>query len=154
MKLIVKRGSLKLPGKRGSHPTLLRFGQALPEGALSQADIDSLVKQGVLGPESEAVAAPAGLPPTRGKWQHDPASLAGKTADQLRAMVLDTDPSVHVDDLSEASMVQLLTSDYEPVFNAPKVQSSDRHRPPQDALNAARRGAARRGAERSGPPRS
>lgn len=140
MDLIVKRGSLKLPGK----PVLLRQGDVVPPFAVSPHEAAALVAQGVLGPsEAPQASAKSGLPPTRGKWQHEPAALAGKTADQLRAMVLDTDPSVHVDDLSEASMVQILTADYMPVFAAPKARATDRHRPGEDALRAARRGANR-----------
>ena len=147
MRLIVKQGSLQLPRSGRHRAPMLRKGDIVPPGALPREEIDRLIKAGILGVDADAVPAPAaGLPPTRGKWQHDPAALAGKSLDQLRAMVLDADASVDVDDLSEASLVQLLTSDYNPVFAAPQRKANDRHRPTPDALKVARRGAERDGA--------
>jgi len=145
MQYVVKIGSLLLPrAKPGANPVRVARGHAVPEGALPASEIARLVAQGIIGPaEASGARIAGGLPPTRGKWQHDPASLAGKNADQLRAMVLDTDSSIHVDDLSEASMVQILTADFLPVFAAKVVRATDKHHPSADALAAARRGAAR-----------
>lgn len=144
MRIVVKKGSLQLPRNGALRSRRIGVGDVVPAGALAQAELDRLIHDGVLGAEPEATPKPRrGLPPTRGKWQHDPAALAGKSADQLRAMVLDCDPGIDVDDLSEASMVQLLTSDYHPAFAGETAISRDRHRPDADTLRAARRGAAR-----------
>lgn len=145
MQYVVKNGSLQLPrAKAGATPVRIHQGQALPANALPADEIQRLLAAGVLGVAVPSAASrPQGLPPTRGKWQHDPAALAGKSVDQLRAMVLDTDSSVHVDDLSEASLVQILTADFLPVFAASVSKATDRYRPGDVSLAAALRAASR-----------
>jgi hypothetical protein len=139
--LIVAKGTLKLPGQA----VYLRRGDAVPVGAIAPAEACALLAAGILAEAEPSGAAELGAPlEPAGRWTHDPAALAGRDADQLRAMILDGDPSIDADDLSEAAMVQLLTSDFQP-SRAPRSPTSvDRHRPAPATLAAARRSAAPR----------
>jgi len=143
MNLVVKVGTVKLPGS-GPRRVLVRLGQLVPEGALPPADVERLISAGILGP-AEAPPPPGvePLPGPVGRWRHDPASLAGRSRDELLVMALDGDPEMDVSGLSEAALVQLLTGDYEPALAPPSARSRDRNRLSKGALRAARRGAAR-----------
>lgn len=139
---VVKGRSVNTPGHAGVRGfRLIGPGETLPS-CFGPGDVEFLLAAGAI----VAVEAPpepeAGLPGRVGRWRHDPAALAGRTPEQLRAMILDADPSVDVDDLSEASMVQLLTSEFEPSVAPRASASSDRHRPADQALREARRRAA------------
>ncbi len=133
--LIVKRGTLMLPRvKRGLPSVALRPGDALPAGALADAEVARLVTQGILGPRAaRAAELPAEhLPPTRGRWVHDPATLIGKTVEELMVLVVQTDPDHPVlaqgIDVDEGALIRALTADYDPLFaaGAPRADDSTR----------------------------
>jgi hypothetical protein len=94
----------------------------------------------VIGPRVAPVVASAGLPPTKGKWCRDPASLAGLTVRELLAAVAEIDPEFSgAEELGEAALVQLLTADFDPAFRLPApAASADKVRPAAPALERAR----------------
>jgi hypothetical protein len=137
---IVAKSTLKVPGS-GLNAKFVQPGEVLPPEMLQdEAELERLVAQGLVAPETPSkAAAPQGLPPTRGKWQIDPASAAGKSADELCAMVLGIDPDFDIAELaemSEAELVRLLTSDYTPIFDLADPTSSERGRNPEKLKKA------------------
>src|SRR6185295_1973763 len=91
----VNKGTLKLPGQ----DVFVHQGQPVPDGILSAEEVEVLLAQGILAPLNPSGADVLGERlQAAGRWNHDPAALAGKSADQLRAMILDEDASVDVDD--------------------------------------------------------
>lgn len=139
--LIVVKGTLKIPGE----DRYVRRGETVPEGAISGEAALELIEAGILAESSEDGAREARGSRSRpaGRWAYDPAALAGKTAEQLRAMVLDVQKDLDVEDLDVPALLQLLTSDFDPLGGrAPEARSADRHRPGPEALKAARRRAA------------
>jgi hypothetical protein len=138
--LIVKNGTLQIPrATRTSRPTHIRRGEPLPEGALPPAEVQRLFSQGFLVESVPAQPEPAGLPPVLGKWCRDPASLAGRTLEQLRLMAAEIDPDCGCEILNEPALVQLLTADWDPAFALPHAASSDRSRPAAAKVAKAKR---------------
>jgi len=156
MSFYVKQGVVQLPKKPGQlKPEQIIKGEIVPKGALSEEECQRLVKAGILverSPESFAEMR-SGLPPTKGKWNHDPASLADKSIEQLRILVQETDPvdfsalNSAINDMSETEqcgwLVQQLTADFEPVFQKTPDTSDDRTRqdPKSPALRRAKEAA-------------
>lgn len=134
------------PPGRGVAPVALAPGQSLPPDALPAAEVARLLRQGVLAhPEPAADAAPAGLPPRRGPFCHDPADLVGKTVDQLRVMVGESGSSEYAGcdllGLDESDLVNILTDDFEPAFVPAATVSKDRSRPDTALMRRAKRAA-------------
>ena len=141
MVLVVLKGSVKLPRvKRGEAGLHIGKGKPLPEGYLSEAEEARLVKAGILGPDAPASVQGSPLPPTRGRWCRDPASLAGLSIGELLTAVTEIDPEFSgAEELGEAALVQLLTADFDPAFRLPSpAGSTDRNRTPEAALTRAR----------------
>lgn len=132
--MIVLQGSVKLPSTgRGQAPVMVRRGERFPEGVLADKEIERLVAAGILGeaPRLEDRTSD-GLPPTRGKWSLNPDTLIGLSAEQLRAKVTEIDAKLAADlpdEIDEAALVNILTADYDPIFDLPVPAVSDRTRP-------------------------
>lgn len=147
MELIVKRGSVKVPNRKGLHPELLRQGQVVPEGMFPMADVQRLIEQGVFG-EASAPAAPSAPAKSLGKWRKDPATLAGKSLDELRIMVLEVDERYDLtEDLDEAALVRLLSKDWDPRVRQDTAVAKDRTRPARPKIISAKTLAAGDGRE-------
>jgi hypothetical protein len=137
----VARGALKLPGQSRK---FVRKGERVPAGAIPAAEVEALLAAGVLVVDEETGAEVLGEPArSAGRWRHDPAHLAGRSAEELRVMILDEDPTFDLDGLGVPDMVLILTADYEPILAVPKSESRDRHRPSDSALRVARARATR-----------
>ena len=141
MDLIVLNGSLKLPRVKPSQVgTMVRRGEVVPPYSLPAEEIERLLKLGIVGPKAVPVVEKTGLPPTRGKWCRDPASLAGLSVVQLLSIVTEIDPDfTGGEELGEAALVQLLTADFDQAFRLPEPPAStDKVRPSAPALQRAR----------------
>jgi hypothetical protein len=145
MDLIVKKGSVRLPRTKPGRPGLaLRVGQTVPADSLPAEDVERLLKAGILGVAVPPPEPSDPLPPRKGKWSRDPASLAGLSVKELLAAVAEIDPEFSgADDLGESALVQLLTADFDPAFRVPESSESvDRNRPSEPVLKRARARAA------------
>lgn len=139
MELIVKRGTVKVPNRKGLHPELLKQGAVVPEGMFPAADVQRLIEAGVFGPK-EAPAARAGArAKPRGKWCLDPAALAGKSMDELRIMVLEIDEDYALtEEMTETQLIQLLTSDWDLRAKPEVAVAKDRTRPARPKILTAK----------------
>lgn len=141
MDLVVQKGSLQLPRDTTVRARRIGIGQVVPPQSLPPEEVERLLKAGVLAIRMEDVShAPPTLPPTKGRWCRDPASLAGLSASELLTAVLEIDPEFSGGgELGEAALVQLLTADFDPLFSLPPAaESSDRIRPSEPSLRRAR----------------
>jgi len=134
----VAKGALKIPrtpkGQERKFVTASDFilqGSAIPEGMLSQPEIEGLLKDGRIEPLTQLEAQQAaGLPKRRGPWSVDPANLAGKSLEELVLMVLDIDEGYDVAQLENAGdAVRQLTADWDPAFRDELSRSTDKSRP-------------------------
>lgn len=127
----VIRGSIRLPrtGDRKfvTRSNFITQGELLPDGIFPESDIASWLAEGRIAPATvtaEVLAAARERNLRKGKWVVDPASLAGKTLEDLLVMVLDIDEDFNVDLLkTEEDAVRQLTSEWDPVF-AEQVSTS------------------------------
>lgn len=140
----VVRGSVRLPrGAQGTGFTMTRKdmviqGELLPPGIFPETDIRSWLDEGrielsgiTVEVAKEAIAAQAANP-----FQVDPSTLVGKTMEELLIMVLEIAPDYDADELeSEAAVVQLLTSGWQPHMRQTIAPVNDRSRPKALALD-------------------
>lgn len=141
--MLVAITSIKLPGiglgVRGTK--MLRAGQPIPD-SVSSALLAELVAQGLVVEQKPELPVEPRVR-HQGKWNMDPARLAGKSAEELRTLVCSIDPTIEPADLAahaEAEIVQMLTSEFDPAAPAPALSvSTDRTRPSDAALERARR---------------
>ena len=141
MDLIVLKGSLKLPRAQPSQVgKMVRRGEVVPPHSLPPEEVQRLLKAGIVGPRVAPVVEKGGLPPTRGKWCRDPASLAGLSVMQLLSIVTEIDPDfAGGEELGESALVQLLTADFDQAFRLPEPPAAtDKLRPSAPALERAR----------------
>lgn len=116
----------RVPNTRGQK--LIMQGEVVPSGVFSEEDIARWLKDGRI--KQAAEAAPAlerASNRHQGKWCVDPATLAGKNMEDLLLMVLEIDPEYDTEPLAdEASVVRLLTRDWDPLFVPGVASAKDR----------------------------
>lgn len=133
----VANGSLRKPRVKGQVPKVRRAvdyigqGELVPDGMLTQEEIEKLLETGVI--EALPTGGPAGAAaPTyaaRGKWSVDPSALVSKTLEDLCVMILEIDPNYDVAGLDSIQAATILTADWHPAFRETLATSSDKSRP-------------------------
>jgi len=145
MQYVVRKSSIQRPDapRFGSVAArLILPGTVIEASDLPAPDVERLLAVGILEPVAPTrPAEPA--PGSVGKWIRDPASLAGRSLAELRAAAFEIDEAMDAEatrSMSEAELVRLLSADFAPT-RAPAAEqpASDRARPPQSRLDAARR---------------
>lgn len=104
-------------------------GDRFSKDTLPAAQLKAMIEDGRVGEVVEEAPEEESQEPcaTKGKWCHEPASLAGKSLEELLVMVIATDPDQATDELdSEAAAIALLTSQYDERFQEPLASSEDR----------------------------
>lgn len=135
----VIRGSIRRPravGRGSIVGTAKDFfvqGDLLPDGIFPETDIKSWLAEGRIENAMvsvDAARAAAEEIRARGKFRSDPASLVGKSLEQLRLIVLEIDADYDVSSLADQrDAVRLLTSDWDPRYADRIAPVSDRSRP-------------------------
>jgi len=143
MILKVKVGSVMLPKRKGEIARrFLLQGDTVQDGDLEPEDIERLVEDGIISIELPvAVGEKQALPPTKGKWHHDPSKLADRSLKDLRVMVHEIDPKYKLpqgfDPIDEIGMlVRILSADYDPLFTEEPPKSTDSSRPFKDTFKS------------------
>jgi len=108
-------------------------GDLLPDGVFGKDDIQSWLCEGRIESAQVSVVmaqAVAEAIRSRGKFRADPASLVGKTMEELLIMVTEIDEDYDANSLEdEKAAVRLLTSDWDPRYADRIAPVSDRSRP-------------------------
>lgn len=134
----VARGSIKLPFPKTASKTaapraqFIKQGDIIPEGVLSAEEIDSLLRDKRIQPLKGSVAKKASKARTqrRGPWSADPATLEGKSLEDLLVLVLGIDEDFNVEKLTTVEKaVAQLTKDWDPAFADDVAKAYDRSGP-------------------------
>lgn len=131
----VVRGSLQIPRKGSARQFVNRSdfimqGEIVPAGLFCEADLAGWLADGriCLVIEDQDGTEAREKNRRRGKWMVDPASLYGKTMEDLLLLVIDIDPEYDTDNLNdESDVVRLLTKDWDPVFAESVACAADRN---------------------------
>jgi len=138
----VARGSLKVPFPKGgtaiSAPrgTFIGQGEVVPEGMLSEVEVQSLLEDGRITKVRTAPGTKVAAPrkQKRGKWSVDPETLAGKNMEELTMLILGIDEDFDVGSIkSKAGAIEQLTKHWDPAFADQISKSYDTNTP---GLNA------------------
>ena len=140
----VIRGAIRLPrGTEGtgfmmSRKDMVMQGELLPPGIFPESDIESWLSEGRIERAGVSIeqAEQAAEIRAQNPFRVDPATLVGKTMEDLVIMVLEIDDEYDVDQLAdEQAAVQLLTSGWEPSMRQTVAPVNDRSRPEALALH-------------------
>lgn len=142
MEYVVARGSIKLPSKlpEGAkrtavpRPKFVMQDQIIPEGTISEDEIEALLADGRIVPlrqgSAKAQQNAAARRQKGGKWAVDPATLKGKDSEELGMLILGIDPDFDLSKTkTEKEMVAQLTMDWDPTFQDPIARGFDTNTP-------------------------
>jgi hypothetical protein len=134
----VSRGSLKFPSPKSRtktavpRPKFLAQGEIVPDGMLSDEEIESLLADGRIKELRGRKASKALIQrkQKKGKWACDPKSLVGKDMEALLMLVLGIDEDFDVSTIkSKAQAIKQLTKDWDVEFSDPIAKSYDSNTP-------------------------
>lgn len=121
-----------------SRKDMIMQGELIPPGIYTDADLQSWLDEGRIEPAGVSVETAQEAAEIRASnpYRVDPATLVGKTMEDLTIMVLEIDDEFDVDSLEdEQAAVRLLTSGWEPSMRQTIAPVNDRSRPEALALH-------------------
>jgi len=134
----VARGSIKVPFPKTAsktaapRPQFFRQGDLLPDGALSEEEISSLLadKRIAVVRGSQKGTKIERRTQQRGPWSVDPESLEGKNSEELGMLILGIDPDFDLRKIkTDEDAVKQLTKDWDPAFADDIAKAYDKGNP-------------------------